>query len=229
MDKKSYVLRNYHGLELKLPAFALKTKQGMKNNPTKFIPANIPVGDAALAILIKNDEEAYANWRAGGQPELLLFVAARELLLAALDENADYVDLIADGDADIIKLSGYSPSSITDFKSIVPVQIKTITISTGGTLLTGRMNVECEKINGATAYGCIVCEGGPLPEGYVLNLQGQLIAPIGSTLRVFNDVTLQRKKYFWNLTKGTDYYFYYYAINAMGVGSLSEYKMRMCN
>ncbi len=65
MDKKSYLLRNYHGLELKLPAFAFKTKQGMKNNPTTFIPANIPVGDAAFATLIKNDEEAYANWRAG--------------------------------------------------------------------------------------------------------------------------------------------------------------------
>ena len=47
MDKKSFVLRNYHGFLVKLPAFAIKTKQGMKNNRGKFAPADIPVGEAA--------------------------------------------------------------------------------------------------------------------------------------------------------------------------------------
>ena len=229
MDKKSFVIRNYHKFEVKLPAFAIKTKQGMKNNPLKFLPAAIPVGDAALAILIKNDQEAYANWKSGGHPEELLFIADRDLLLAALDDNADYVDEKAGGDAAIIKLSGYSASSIKDTKAILPAQPQTITISTGGTMLTGRMDAECEIIAGAIAYGCIVSVGGPLPADFLLNLQGQLNEPIGSLHPIIHDVTLQRKKSFWNFIKGTDYYFYYYVINATGVGTLSNFKMRMCN
>lgn len=77
MDKKSFVIRNYHGLSVKLPALAIKTKEGLKNNPLKFIPAAIPVSDAALATLIKNNQEAYANWKSGGAPEELLFIAER--------------------------------------------------------------------------------------------------------------------------------------------------------
>ncbi len=229
MDKKSFVLRNYHGFLVKLPAFAIKTKQGMKNNPLKFIPASIPVGYVALGLLITNDQETYANWKAGGAPEELLFNTARELLLTALDDNADYVDLKADGDAAIIKLSGYSASSVTDSKALLPAQPQTITINTGGTMLSGRMDAECERIDGAIAYGCIVSVGGPLPADFALNLQGQLNEPIGSLHQIIHDVTLQRKKSFWNFIKGTDYYFYFYVINATGVGSLSEYVKRMCN
>ena len=229
MDKKSFVLRNYHGFLVKLPAFAFKTKQGMKNNPLKFIPANIPFGDAALTQLIKNDQEAYANWKAGGEPEHLLFDTARGLLLTALDKNADYVDLIANGDAAIIKLSGYSASSVKDTKPISPAQPQTITISTGGTMLTGRMDAECEIIAGAIAYGCVVSVGGPLSAEFLLNLQGQFNEPTGSLYPIIHDVTLQRKKSFWNFIKGTDYYFYFYVINTTGVGTLSNFKMRMCN
>ena len=229
MDKKSFVLRNYHGFLVKLPAFAIKTKQGMKNNPLKFIPASIPVGYTALGLLITNDQEAYANWKAGGAPEELLFNTARELLLAALDDNADYVDVIADGDAAIIKLSGYSASSVTDSKALLPAQPQTLTINTGGTMLSGRMDAECERIDGAIAYGCIVSVGGPLSADFLLNLQGQLNEPIGNLHQIIHDVTLQRKKSFWNFVKGTDYYFYFYVINAAGVGPLSEYVKRMCN
>ena len=229
MDKKSFVIRNYHKFLVKLPAFAIKTKQGMKNNPLKFIPASIPVGYAALGVLITNDQEAYANWKAGGAPEELLFNTARELLLAALDDNADYVDEKADGDAAIIKLSGYSASSVTDSKALLPAQPQTLTINTGGTMLSGRMDAECERIDGAIAYGCIVSVGGPLSADFLLNLQGQLNEPIGNLHQIIHDVTLQRKKSFWNLIKGTEYYFYFYVINATGVGSLSDFVKRMCN
>jgi hypothetical protein len=229
MKKTSLVLRNYHAFDTALPAFAIKTNQGLKNNPGKFPPAGIPIVYAAMATLISEDQSTYADWKAGGLPEELLFNTARGNLMAGLDSNADHVDVIADGDAAIIKLSGYSASSVDDVKAVKPTQPLYLEISTGGTMPSGEMDAECETIDGATSYGCIVCEGGELPAGCIITPQGQLVTPIGTTNRIIHDLNKQRKKNLVGLTKGLDYYFYFYAVNAAGVGVMSVYKMKMCS
>ena len=223
------VLRNYHGFDTALPAFAIKTNQGLKNNPGKFPPAGIPIMYAAMAILIANDQTAYADWKAGGPAEELLFNTARANLIAGLDSNADHVDVIAAGDAAIIKISGYSASSVDDVKSVTPTQPQHLVVSTGGTMPSGEMDAECETIDGATNYGCVIVEGGELDAGCFINPQGQLISPIGSTHRIIHDLNKQRKKHLVGLTKGVDYYYYFYAVNAAGVGVMSVYKMKMCS
>ena len=54
-----------------------------------------------------------------------------------------------------------------------------------------------------------------------LNQQGQLIINAGQTFRILHDLNNERKKKFTGLTKGTDYFFYFYVVNSGGVSPLS--------
>ena len=230
MSKSSHVSVAYHDMEVGLVnGFGATTKSSIIKNPTVFLQSKIPVNDAALEILIDNDSAAYIAYKRGGIDDLPAFNTHREALMAGLDLNAAFVDSVAKGDINIIILSGYNYTSTTDAIIVKPSQAHSLTLTAGTILPSGEMEVECETFHGGVfTYGCIVSEGVPLAAGWLLNPQGQFVITPGTTNRIFHDVNNQRKKKFVGLTKGIEYYFYFYVTNSAGVSVLSVMKSGIC-
>ena len=208
---------NYSGSNL--PVFGGGVQLGIKNNPTVFDPTKVPVADTQFTTLISNEETTYAAYKKGGMAQKPAYLTARAALMAALDNTAVFVDNIANGDEKIIIMAGYKPTNSTTGNPVKPTAPQTITITNG--VSTGELNAECESFGIEHIYGCIVSAGVPLPAGITITATGQLIIPAGQTNVIIHDVTVQRKKQFTGLTKGVDYYFYFYVSNTEGVSPLS--------
>jgi hypothetical protein len=99
----------------------------------------------------------------------------------------------------------------------------------------------CNGIPGVKAYGCLVTEGAPLPEGIAINADGRIVVmnmgngtnppapdPEPPITGAIVDLTSQRIKKFTGLRPGKNYFFYYYAVNAEGVSQLSEPVSMVC-
>ena len=228
--KKSHVSLSYHEMEvILLNGFAETTKSSILKHPTVFLQDKIPVKDAALEILIDNESLAYIAYKRGGIDQFPAWDTARGLLMTGLDSNAKYVEDLADGDVNIIILSGYNHTSTQDSVIVKPSQAKILTLTAGTSLPSGEMEIESETFHdGVFTYGCIVSEGKPLADGWLLNPQGQFVITPGTTNRIFHDVNNQRKKRFVGLTKGVEYFFYFYVTNSAGVSVLSEVKSGIC-
>lgn len=216
---------SYHETKIEnLPTFANGVSQGVFGNPLVFKPAGVPpppFAQAAFNVLIANEETAYAAYKQGGKAQKAAFNIARAALMAALDKMAVYVDTIANGDENIILISGYTPTSGLGgvvAKMAPPTAPQTVVVTNG--VSTGEINAECESFHVGHHYGCIVSEGQKLT-GVTLNQQGQLIIDAATTNRIFHDVNDSRKKKFTGLQKGTDYYFYFYVVNSASVSPLS--------
>jgi len=208
---------NYSGSNL--PIFGGGVQQGIKNNPTVFDPTKAPVTDTQFTTLISNEENTYAAYKKGGMAQKPAYLTARAALIAGLDSTAIFVDNIANGDKNIIILAGYKPTNATTGNPVKPTAPQTITVTNG--VSTGELNAECETFGTNHIYGCIVSPGMPLAAGITISATGQLLIPGGQTNLIILDINTQRKKQFTGLTKGVDYYFYFYVSNAEGVSPLS--------
>jgi hypothetical protein len=165
------------------------------------------------------------------------YLAAKKDLMNALDQTADYVDDIALGDANIITLAGYAPTKGTSSSAPDPSQLTTVKLSRG---VSGTLVSECENQTVIDDYICIMTTGEPLPKDVIISSAGQLMisptekpstenAPLVADTPVTTlDFTKGRKKKFISLTPGTTYYFYFFGINAAGVGPLSTAVSIVC-
>ena len=227
MSQTIHCSLSYHNDPIEsLPTFASGVRQGIANNPTVFDPkGNVPppITDNQFDLLISTEQGTYATYKNGGQAQKPAFTVARAALIAGLDKTAEYVDSIANGDANIIILAGYKPTGIAGggltAKMAAATAPQTVKVTNG--VSTGELDAECETFHAGHHYGCVVSEGQPLSSGTKLNAQGQLIIDPQQTNRIIIDVNGERKKKFTGLTKGTDYFFYFYVVNSGGVSPLS--------
>ncbi len=216
---------SYHESKIEtLPVFANGVSLGVYGNPTVFDPKGAmppPYSQADFTTFITNEETAYAAYKQGGKAQKPAFNAARTALMGGLDKMATYVDAIANGDENIIMLAGFVPTGLIGgaAKMASPLAPQLVKVENGAS--TGELNAECESYHLNHHYGCIVSEGKPLSSGTKLNAQGQIIIDPAQTNRIFIDVNNERKKKFTGLTKGTDYFFYFYVVNTGGVSPLS--------
>ena len=92
----------------------------------------------------------------------------------------------------------------------------------------GELITKCRAVAGAKHYGCILTEGAPLPAWVMISPDGNLEIDIARAAAIPNlksvsaNLTDQRVKRLTRLHAGSTYYIYYYAVNAAGVGALSE-------
>jgi len=143
-----------------------------------------------------------------------------------LDKSASYVDGVAQGDADTIILSRFNPVHVNPrVLSTIPGQVQTITHDKES--VKGQIIVESEMMGDNVRYGCIMVEGMPLPADFILGKDGTIIFP-PCTARIFHSVSNQKKKTFNNLKTGTDYYIYFYVVNAAGAGPVSNVLIINC-
>ena len=205
-----------------LDTFSAEVGNGIYTNPTVFI--NPPFAPAEYDKVRAIFEAAAADYAKYGAVKKTAFVAARKKLIDVLDVQADYVDGIANGDASIIQLAGFIPSSSTP-QSSSPLE-KINSFIAKRTDNSGEVYVEIPSIKGygTINYGCIVSEGAPLS---AITINDGQITLTDNTATVRIDFNKSRKKLFKSLTIGTTYYFYVYATNAVSVSPISDSKTVM--
>ena len=216
---------------LHLPGFGTGVMNGVWDHPLNFDPASptnpIPSTRAEFLALINAAQGSYATYDAGGKSQKSDYVTDSTNLIALLDKYAIYVNKVADGNAVIIVTSGFTAiHSVPATKATIPGQAMDVTVLNG--LVSGTLESECETFGTNHHYGCIVCEGNTLPAGLQILPTGILVMPAGINFRIFHNFTNSRKKEFTGLTKGVEYYFYYYVFNTAGVGALSVVVSKMC-
>ncbi len=217
-----------------LETFAHSISTGIYGNSGTF--ASPPVATkTAFDAVVETYHEKYEAYKNGGKDQKGAYSTARTALIAQLDTTAVYVDELPGVNDDMIQLAGYVPTKKGESQAVTPAVPSVIKITRG---VTTQLLPECAAVAGATFYGCICVAGQPLPAGLTMNANGQLVVapdnsnpnppapPKGVVLII--DVNKARKKKFIDLTKGVDYYFYFYAGNSAGVSALSEVQVLMC-
>ena len=131
-------------------------------------------------------------------------------LKAAILLHAPYVDGIAEGDAIILKLStlpitGAKNDSGTQIQNgAIPLLVKG---NAGG---TGLLTTTCAPFGTNVHFTAILVHGQELPAGTIMDLNGQLLFPSGSTAPAYIiNVNGKREKKYINLIPGVIYYVYY--------------------
>lgn len=237
--KKIRCSLKYHYIKLdSIPTFAGGVRDGIYNNPTVFNTP--PMLQADFQAFISEYQSKRDAYKQGGLAQKAPFLNAKENLMVAMDDMAEYVDSVALGNANTIILSGFVPTKGTASDQPDPVQPTGLQVKQGS---TGILYAECDKQDQAIGYGCIMTVGQPLPDNVVMNEVGQLIVSEsgnvggeGNTAISASDGMVQgtfdlnpnRKKKFVNLTPGVTYYFVFYAYNAQGVSPLSASASLMC-
>ena len=221
----------YHRLSgANLPAFATKIMDGVWDHPLTFDPlVNPPPSTKSVFLLAINAAQgSYSSYDMGGKAQKPAFDDDYNLLIELIDKYNAFVNKVADGVANVIIISGFTPvHSVPNVKEVAPGQPTSVTIFNGS--VSGILNSECESFGTNHHYGCIACEGHPLPDGIQILLTGILVMPSNVTFRIFHHFTHSRKKVITGLTKGIEYYFYYYVTNTAGVSVLSVVVSKMCS
>ena len=231
---KSHCSLSYHNMALdQVESFALGVKAGYYGHNPPFTV--LPIIEAALQILIANYTNKRADYINGGAAQKGPFLIAKADLMSALDSLANQTDIVADGDEPTIILAGFVPTKGGHSPATKPVQC-VVTVKKG---ITGELISTCAPVPSAKHYGCIMLEGGQLPDGVVINADGRVVwqskdpqpnmnQQDTKITGVWVDLTDQREKHFTGLKHDAVYYFYYYAVNAAGVSQLSEVVSMVC-
>ena len=226
--RKSNCKRDYHQLlGIKLEKRLEDVKAGVFGNTTVF--ATPPKTSIVVAAFLLDYADKRTKWEQGGIAQKDAYekvVTAGRLML---DDFADYLDELADGNITIIKMAGFEATF--DPEILLPKggvnRIDGITfrriedapgqmVSENGTLPKG-----------TTAIG-ILSEGVPLPDDTVIDSTGSITIPGIFTANVKVNMTKQNKKFWINLKNGVTYYVYHVAVTAKGVSLLSVAVSAQC-
>jgi hypothetical protein len=226
-----HVSRDFNNMSAeKLFTLAGTNRISIRDNPDVFDYLNTPkppFTDIQYSALIDDAVNKHNIYKQGGRAQKPDAVKSFNALLGGVEENAVYVDIIANGDEGIIIKSGFNVANGTELphKQTFP---GTPTVSAVRADATGEIDTECEVFGRGAVYNCLVSEGAPLDAGVTITGAGQLIIPIGTTHRIIHVVDVHRKKNITGLTPGVYYWFYYYVANIIGVSQLSVGEKVMC-
>ena len=222
----------FNGSDLDLKAHLIE--DGLyKNDPPFTLP---PVKAEDYKVLVEDHHTKYEAYKNGGKAQKGPYQTSRTALITAMDALGNYVDHLPEVDNDMILLAGFTPTQTGGSKTVAPPPPSGITLTLG---ISGEMFSICDALPGETFYGGILVAGKPLPENFAISKAGQVIIPATkpegnaeakaeSSVALILDLTKQRKKHYTGLTKGVDYYAYYFAINSAGVSQISGPVILMC-
>ena len=214
----------HHGAILEIQKLLNDASAAILANAAKF--ASPPFTEAEAKAVIDAYVGTRSDYENGGKDQEPAWNTAYGNGMAFLDKSANYVDGVAKGDADTITLSRFTPTHAHGrIPASIPGQVKTITQDKES--VKGEIIVESEKMGDYVRYGCIMVEGMPLPADFIIGKDGTIIFP-PCTARIFHSVSNQKKKTFNNLKTGTDYYIYFYVVNAAGAGPISAVLIINC-
>jgi hypothetical protein len=176
---------------------------------------------------IENVHLKYEAYRNGGAEQKGPYLIARAEATTIMDKTGEYVDGLPGVDMAMIILAGFTPTKTGETDAVVPDApvIEKVDRET-----TTWLKPQCHTVHGATFYGCFVLEQPLGPDITFYNGQISITpgaSPIPSNIRLV--ITKGRFKEVPGLTKGRDYWIYFYAGNAAGISTLSEPVQVMCN
>jgi len=141
--RKSYAKKNWRGMKApQVFTYSKRVASNMKKNVIVFTDPKVEYPDQILHV---NTAEELYNIHIHGTPQdTVNYEAAMEIVYDDLDLQADYVDIVADGNPDIIFLSGFDSTKI-DYK----LYKKEVVYTTSG---KGKIKVVLKAIEEATGY-----------------------------------------------------------------------------
>jgi hypothetical protein len=215
-------VEHYHQMKFDdLGDFGLTVKSGFFSNNPPFIVQ--PITETVFGDSITDYTTKHAAYKSGGLLQKGPFLIAKDTLITNLDKIAVEVDKVALGNPDIITLSGNVPTDGSKSHAVKPGQA-VVTIERGMPL---EIVTKCALVHGAKHYGCILVQGGPLPNNVELLDSGKLVVNFNGVVPfpsngIVVDLNDQREKHFPNLAHDVTYYAYYFCVNSAGVGPLSD-------
>ena len=200
-----------------LDTFANEVKNGIYSNTTVFLSP--PIIETDFVKFQEKFSNAAADYAQYGLTKKVAFIAAKDVLINALDTLATYVDSVALGNVSTIALSGFVPTSDTVQPSAPLGKIDTFEVSLSKS--TGEIVVDIPAFANQSGvnYNCICVEGTPLSNPALIN--GQIVLHANDPM-VRQDFNRTRHKVFGGLTPGNKYYFYVFATNSVSVSPLSN-------
>ena len=202
--------------------FSEGVQTGINDHPDKFPPADAPVSNLVLVALIATMLSDFSKYKKGGQEQKQTYLTSKGFVMEAIDKLIPWINKIANGDTKLIILAGYEPTydPAAQKQSINNDAPQDVVVETGKS--TGLMSGHCESYGVGHFYGCIVTVGQPLTETVSIDLNGQLHLPANLAYAIIHDFSHNRIKYFSGMTRGVDYYFYWYVVGVNGVTPLSK-------
>lgn len=231
--------RSYHNSKVDFfPVFAGGVRDGIFDNPQTF--ATPPFTFIDFNNLLDNYNNKRYLYEQGGKSQRGPYRDAKAALMAKLDELANYVDGVANGNANIITLAGFVATKQSRSKSVRPDEPTGVVLTRGK---KGILIAECDPQDQSVHFGCILTAHKPLPSSVILTKNGQLqiiedvndadsknaqLEAANIMVTALIDLKPQRKKEFTNLKPGVTYFVVYYASNSAGVSPFSLTVSIMC-
>lgn len=203
----------------KLIVVCTSVANGIYNDTAQF--ASPVVTQAVFTTTFIAYAEAVAKYDNAPKIEKTAMLVARNEMIDVLDRLAVYVDEVANGDASLINLSGFTPTKESMNRSNPLVASEAFDVKRTANL--GEVEVEVHKISGYDAiwYFVICSSESSLPPNSIVDgvfncnslAEGDKIC-----------LTKSRVKVFSNLQTGRMYYFYLIGANTVSVSQLSSPK-----
>ena len=218
--RKSYCKRDYHKtLGIKLEKRLEDLKTGIFDNTNVFVAP--PKTILVVAAFLLDYADKRSKWEQGGIGQKKGYEKVVKDGRIMLDDFADYVDEVADGDVTTIRMAAFNPSF--DQAALPRPGINRID---GITLkrvedAPGQMVSENGPLPVGTTVIGILCEGVPLTGEFEIDSEGSIFIPGTFTANVRVNMTKQNKKHWINLKNGVTYYVYHIAVSAKGVSLIS--------
>ena len=207
---------------------AKEASDAIFGNPTDF-PGPYPTTAPTITTLVTTYTGSKAGYKVGGKLAKPAFTNARKGLQGEVVKLGKYVNSIANGNIDILHASTLPTNEDEkDFKALIA----------GGAIalniryfkgLSRQILTDCDTFGVGVEYLTIICEGGILPAGATVDLNGQIKIPGGFAGSICTNLFLTRKKTFSNLKPGVFYYVYYVLVYKGTVGRLSDPLKAVCN
>ena len=198
-----------------LPKFCTLIEGGLYANPIVFTNPPVPLDE------FKNVEDNYINavskYNVAPKIEKTNMLAARGKMITVLDKLAVYTDDRANGDANIITLSGFEPTKATSNKSQPIDQYNMFEVERTKNLGEALLRIETYPNGKNISYYAFGTTEATLPEGFIVNGMINFSALNDG----FFDLNKGRIKLFKGLTTNTTYYFYIILANAAGLSQVS--------
>ena len=188
-----------------------------------------PVLQSLLLSTIATYFSLRTAYKLGGLSDKKPFEDAYDALILLLIALAPYVDDIADGDEDTLKLSRLPYTTgvnETGLRIVGGELAQGLTYKVG---TTGKAMVSCAYFGPETKYICIASQGKPLPLGTKMNHDGQMFFPDGETVpsHIIN-INGSRDKTLYGMIPKVDYYLTYIVMCGGFVSDMSVALIIVC-
>ena len=188
-----------------------------------------PVTQVLFDAAVVNYTSERTTYKLGGLTNKKPFEDAYDLLISVMIQLAPYVNGIANGDEDTLKLSMMPYTSGTNETGLI---IKSGVLAKGlsykvGT--TGKAHVTCDYYGSGAKYICIISEGKPMPLGTKMGEGGQIQFPGGVDAPPFiMNIDGSRDKIITGMIPKVDYYLTYIVMCGGFVSDLSVAIIIVC-